>query len=63
MIYHCDWCGRFYASALPEGSACQNHIPEHNKRLRDAIEKHNAKLAERRADDDYFRYGSRYPGQ
>ena len=32
-VYRCDWCGRFYSSPLPEGSACPNHIPEHNARL------------------------------
>lgn len=43
-VFRCDWCGRFYSSPLPEGSACDNHIPEHNARLRASIERHNARL-------------------
>jgi hypothetical protein len=62
-VYRCDWCGRFYSSSLPEGSACPNHIPEHNARLAASIARHNARLEERRADDEYFRSGTRYPGQ
>jgi hypothetical protein len=62
-VYRCDWCGRFYSSPLPEGSACANHIPEHNERLRLSIQRHNARLEQRRADDEYFRSGTRYPGQ
>lgn len=46
-IYRCEWCGRFYASPLPEGSACPNHIPEHNERLRVSIEAFNSRLRER----------------
>jgi hypothetical protein len=45
MLFRCDWCGRFYASELPDGSACSDHIPEHNERLRRSIEAFNAKLA------------------
>jgi len=45
MTYRCDWCGRFYSSPLPEGSACESHIQEHNERLRKSIERFNAKLA------------------
>jgi len=44
-IYRCDWCGRFYSSPLPEGSACPDHIPEHNARLTASIERHNPKIA------------------
>lgn len=44
-VYRCDWCGRFYSSALPEPSACANHIPEHNERLQAQIARFNAKLA------------------
>ena len=62
-VYRCDWCGRFYSDPGPEGSACPNHIPEHNARLKASIARHNARIEARRADDDYFRYGSRYPGQ
>jgi hypothetical protein len=43
-VYRCSWCGRFYSSSLPEGSACANHIPEWNEWLRKHIEKFNAKL-------------------
>ena len=46
-VYRCDWCGRFYSSPLPEGSACVNHIPEHNARLEKAIALFNARLVER----------------
>lgn len=46
-VYHCDWCGRFYSSQLPDGSACDRHIPEHNERLRKSIEQHNQRLASR----------------
>lgn len=46
-VYRCDWCGRFYSSPLPEGSACPNHIPEHNARFTRSIEEHNTRLAER----------------
>ena len=42
--YRCDWCGRFYSSPLPEGSACPNHIPEHNARLTADIARFNARL-------------------
>lgn len=45
--YTCDWCGRFYWSPLPEGSACPNHIAEHSERLRASIERFNARLANR----------------
>lgn len=45
-VYRCDWCGRFYHSTLPEGSACPNHIPEHNARLRESIARHNRRLVE-----------------
>jgi len=44
MVYRCDWCGRFYSSPLPEGSACDDHIPEHNERLRASIERFNRRL-------------------
>jgi hypothetical protein len=48
-VYRCDWCGRFYSSPLPEGSACDDHIPEHNERLTRNIARFNARLqAERR---------------
>jgi hypothetical protein len=43
-VYRCDWCGRFYSSQLPEGSACPNHINEHNERLAESIKRHNDKL-------------------
>jgi hypothetical protein len=48
-VYRCDWCGRFYSSPLPDGSACQNHIPEHNARLTASIARHNERLAFDRA--------------
>ena len=44
QVFRCDWCGRFYASSLPEGSACQDHIQDHNARLADSIARHNAKV-------------------
>lgn len=44
-VFRCDWCGRFYSSPLPEGSACQNHVAEHNERLRRDIERFNQRLA------------------
>jgi dynactin complex subunit len=47
-VYRCDWCGRFYSSPLPEDSACPDHIPEHNERLRKSIAKHNEKLRQER---------------
>jgi hypothetical protein len=43
-VYRCDWCGRFYSSPLPDGSACPNHIFEDNERRRKSIERHNAKV-------------------
>jgi hypothetical protein len=43
-VYRCEWCGRFYSSPLPDQSACQNHIPEHNARLAKDIERFNARL-------------------
>jgi hypothetical protein len=43
-VFRCDWCGRFYSSPLPEGSACPNHIREHNERLRADIARFNARL-------------------
>jgi hypothetical protein len=44
-VYRCDWCGRFYSSPLPDGSACQNHIIEHNERLTASIVLFNKRLA------------------
>jgi hypothetical protein len=49
-VYRCDWCGRFYSDPGPEGSACQNHIPEHSERLRKSIERHNAKIEKVRSE-------------
>lgn len=43
-IYRCDWCGRFYSSPLPEGSACPNHVPESNARNAASIARHNARI-------------------
>ncbi len=43
-VYRCPWCGRFYSSPLPEGSACPNHIPEWNEQLRADIERFNKRL-------------------
>jgi hypothetical protein len=48
-VYRCEWCGRFYSSPQPEGSACQDHIPEHNARLTADIERFNSRLARRTA--------------
>lgn len=42
--YRCRYCGRFYRGYPPEGSACPNHIDEHNRDLRASIERHNARL-------------------
>lgn len=50
-VYRCDWCGRFYSSPLPEGSACPNHIQESNYRLMREIEKHNEKIRQWRDFD------------
>lgn len=50
-VYRCDWCGRFYSSPLPEGSACPNHIRESNDRLMREIEKHNEKIRQWRDFD------------
>ena len=44
-VYRCEWCGRFYSSYLPEGSACPDHIHEHNARLTADIAGFNARLA------------------
>jgi len=44
-VYRCPWCGRFYSSYLPEGSACRDHIVEWNEWLRKDIEKFNQRLA------------------
>lgn len=44
-VYKCDWCGRFYSSQLPEPTACADHIPEANARLRKDIAEFNAKLS------------------
>jgi hypothetical protein len=63
MVYRCEWCGRFYSSPLPEDSACPDHIPEHNERLKRQIERHNARLERRRLDDEYFKFGTYFPGQ
>lgn len=50
-VYRCDWCGRFYSSPLPEWSACDDHIPEHNARLTASIARHNARLRAAQAFD------------
>src|SRR5687768_4039702 len=42
--YRCSWCGRFYSSPLPEDSACDNHIPEHNAQLAASIARHNWRI-------------------
>jgi hypothetical protein len=44
-VYRCDWCGRFYSSQLPEGSACDDHILEHNERHRRQLERFNSRLS------------------
>lgn len=49
-VYRCEWCGRFYSSPLPEGSACLDHIPEHNERLAASIQRHNEKIAKQCAE-------------
>jgi hypothetical protein len=59
-VYRCDWCGRFYSSPLPEGSACDNHIPEHNERLTAQIARHNEKVG-RRGLVEGFAASSRKP--
>jgi hypothetical protein len=46
-VYKCEWCGRFYSSPLPDRSACDAHIPEHNERLSKSIKRFNAKLKSR----------------
>lgn len=43
-LFRCAWCGKFYSSELPDGSACREHIPEHNVRLAKDIAQFNAKL-------------------
>lgn len=43
--FRCDWCGRFYSSPLPEGSACDRHIHDHNIRQREQIRRFNARLS------------------
>jgi hypothetical protein len=43
-VYRCDWCGRFYSSPLPEGSACDEHIHEHNERHSADIARFNERL-------------------
>jgi hypothetical protein len=50
-VYRCDWCGRFYASPLPEGSACDNHIVEHNARHSADIARFNERLKRARTAD------------
>lgn len=47
-VYRCEWCGRFYSSPLPEPSACDDHIPEHNARLTAQIAKFNERIAKQR---------------
>lgn len=32
-VYRCEWCGRFYKSSLPDGSACPNHIFQYNAKI------------------------------
>jgi hypothetical protein len=44
-VFRCDWCGRFYSSPLPEGSACRDHVYEHNERLSKDIERFNSRLS------------------
>ena len=51
-VYRCDWCGRFYSSPLPEKSACDDHVLDHNARLMESIDRHNAKLVTTRASED-----------
>ena len=43
-VFRCDWCGRFYSSHLPEGSACRDHIVDHNERLAQDIAASNKRL-------------------
>jgi hypothetical protein len=47
-VYRCEWCGRFYSSPLPEGTACENHIMEANERLERDIARFNARLMKAR---------------
>jgi hypothetical protein len=50
-VYRCDWCGRFYSSPLPEGSACDEHIHEHNERHSADIARFNERLKRARSAD------------
>lgn len=43
-LHRCQWCGRFFASALPEPLGCPDHTREANEALRLSILRHNAKL-------------------
>lgn len=45
--FRCDWCGRFYSSPLPDGSACDDHQHEYSVRLRQEIDRFNARLKRR----------------
>lgn len=46
-VYRCEWCGRFYSTALPEPSACPDHILDHNARLAVDIARFNAAVLAR----------------
>jgi hypothetical protein len=43
-VFRCDFCGRFYSSPLPDGSACPQHIYDHNQRQESAIKRFNERL-------------------
>jgi len=49
-VYRCPWCGRFYASPLPEGTACADHAADYNEQHRRDIERFNAKLQKESPD-------------
>ena len=44
MRHRCEWCGRWFASELPEPRGCSNHVREADEALRRDIERFNARL-------------------
>lgn len=55
-VYRCDWCGKFYSSPLPDGTACPNHLDSYRVVAKWRREQHNKKIErERRAREEAAR--------
>jgi hypothetical protein len=47
----CRWCGRFFASPNPYAEACVHHLAEEREANRIDMERYNARIAARKAQE------------